>query len=82
MATFAATDAALLSGRHEGVIAEFDAFVGLGYITVVNGDRYLFHCIEIADGSRNVEAGSSVSFETVERFQRAEACKIIKVERL
>lgn len=82
MPVFAATDAPSLAGRHDGVVVEFDAFVGLGYITVANGDKYLFHCIEIADGSRDITVGSTVSFETVERFQHAEACKVVKGERL
>ena len=82
MPVFAATDSPLLTGRHDGVVAEFDAFVGLGYISAANSDKYLFHCIEIADGSRDIPVGCAVSFETVERFHRAEACKIVKGERL
>jgi CspA family cold shock protein len=82
MPVFAATDAPLLTGRHEGVVVEFDAFVGLGYVSAANSDKYLFHCIEIADGSRDIEVGCVVSFETIERFQHAEARQIVKGERL
>ena len=39
------------SGRR-GTVTSFDADVGLGSVTGSDGVDHLFHCIEIADGSR------------------------------
>jgi cold shock CspA family protein len=45
-----------------GRVAEFDEARGLG---VVDGDgtRYPFHCTAIADGTRTIDVGASVTFE-------------------
>lgn len=46
-----------------GRIVEFDAHVGLGHVETDDGKRYLFHCAEIADGSRTIEMGTTVKFD-------------------
>lgn len=62
--------------REVGVVADFDATVGLGHITTDRGETKLFHCIEIADGSRTIDVGTRVSFVAVTRFGHAEASDI------
>jgi cold shock CspA family protein len=58
-----------------GTVVEFDADVGLGVILA--GDvRYPFHCVEIADGSRDVEVGAVVTFDVLTKFGRYEASGI------
>ncbi len=46
-----------------GTVIEFDEYVGLGEVRTDGGDRFLFHCVEIADGSRTIEVGAEVEFE-------------------
>lgn len=55
-----------------GVVESFDAHRGLGYIDV-DGEKYLFHCAEIADGTRDIALNTRVSFVPVERFGISEA---------
>jgi cold shock CspA family protein len=78
MGTFAATDAPFVEGVLSGIVVEFDSPAGLGYIDSVSGDRYLFHCIAIADGSREIAVGQKVLFEIVMRFAKSEAWNIQK----
>ncbi len=58
-----------------GTVAEFDADIGLGVIET-DGVRYSFHCIEIADGSREIAVGADVSFEILCKIGRYEAASI------
>ena len=60
------------SSRRRGVVVEFDAHIGLGVVES-DGERFAFHCVEIADGSREVSVGESVEFEVREKFSRPEA---------
>ena len=62
--------------REAGVVADFDSAVGLGHIATDRGETKLFHCIEIADGSRTIDVGAQVSFVSVTRFGHAEASDI------
>lgn len=48
-----------------GRVAEFDSAVGLGVVEADGGRRYPFHCTAIADGSRTIDVGTSVSFRVV-----------------
>ena len=61
-----------------GTVAEFDHHRGLGVVesAVV---RYVFHCAEITDESRDIAVGASVSFLPVERFGLLEASQIVKL---
>ena len=59
-----------------GRVVSFDAAVGLGEIESSTGERHLFHCIEIADGSRTIAVGTTVSFDLLAKFGRYEAASI------
>lgn len=57
------------AGRRRGVVVAFDDEVGLGEVQITTADparggRLRFHCTQIADGSRTVPVGATVSFET------------------
>ena len=59
-----------------GRVVSFDAAVGLGEIETSAGERHRFHCIEIADGSRDIALATEVSFDLLHKFGRAEAANI------
>jgi len=59
-----------------GVVTGFDDGVGLGTISGADGAEHVFHCIEIADGSRAIDVGSEVSFDLLAKFGRWEAANI------
>jgi len=59
----------------EGTVTAFDAVVGLGVVDL-DGDSVPFHCIAIADGSRDISVGTTVSVVTARRFGRREAVKV------
>ena len=46
-------------------MAEFDDHVGLGVVEAEDGQRFPFHCTQIADGSRTIPVGAAVRFEVV-----------------
>jgi cold shock CspA family protein len=46
----------------EGRVAEFDDDRGIGWVEA-GGARWLFHCTQIADGTRTIVAGTRVTFE-------------------
>lgn len=62
-----------------GTVAEFDEGRGLGTVTGEDGRRYVFHCIEITDGTRTIEAGQIVRFEPLPKFGRIQAGRVTKV---
>ena len=58
--------------RRTGVVVDFDEHVGLGHIDGDgDGERFLFHCVEIL--SRKIAVGAAVSFVAVSRFGLREA---------
>jgi CspA family cold shock protein len=59
-----------------GRVEHFDADVGLGEIVADSGERYAFHCIEIADGTREIPVGVEVAFDLLPKFGRYEAADI------
>ena len=59
-----------------GAVVEFDREVGLGRVAAADGSTYSFHCIEIADGSRDIAVGASVTFELLGKLGRYEAARI------
>lgn len=59
-----------------GTVTEFSDARGLGTVTTQAGREYLFHVIEIADGSRTIEIGASVTFRALPKFGRFQACRI------
>lgn len=59
-----------------GTVTQFDEYVGLGEVTGPDGDVLLFHCVEIADGSRAIEVGTTVEFDVMTKFGRDEAARL------
>jgi cold shock CspA family protein len=51
-----------MTGTHAGTVREFDEFRGLGTVVADDGTSYPFHCTQIADGSRRIDAGAVVHF--------------------
>jgi cold shock CspA family protein len=45
-----------------GTVETFDKDLGLGEVRSGDGLLYPFHCTEIADGSRDIAAGTDVAF--------------------
>ncbi|MFK8026068.1 MAG: cold shock domain-containing protein [Ilumatobacter sp.] len=69
--------AELARGRgRTGTVTAFDAAVGLGTIESDEGEPFGFHCIEIADGSRDIAPGTPVSFDLLSKLGRHEAANI------
>lgn len=62
-----------------GQVTEFDVEKGLGSVRGENGVDYLFHVIEITDGTRTIDAGQRVSFRPLPRFGRFQAGRIHKI---
>lgn len=59
-----------------GTVVEFDEHVGLGHVEADDGQRYLFHCVEIADGSRTIAVGARVEFAVMVKFGSPEAAQL------
>lgn len=59
-----------------GRVATFDQARGLGEVADERGAVHSFHCIEIADGTRDIEVGADVSFEIRRKLGRLEAVAI------
>ncbi len=64
----------VISGR----VTEFDEAKGLGTVTADDGTSYLFHMIEIADGTRTIDVGLPVRFQPLPRFGRMQAGSLHK----
>jgi cold shock CspA family protein len=56
-----------------GTVTTFDRQVGLGEITGDDGRVIPFHCIAIADGSRDIPVGVAVEFGLMSKLGRYEA---------
>lgn len=56
-----------------GTVVDFDEHVGLGHVVSSTGDVHLFHCVEIADGSRSIDVGAAVEFDVVRKLGALEA---------
>jgi cold shock CspA family protein len=64
-------------GVLEGIVAEFDDPRGVGVARSDDGREFPFHCTAVADGSRTIEPGVSVTFEVrAGRLGRWEATAI------
>ena len=50
--------------------------MGLGAVTTAEGVEHLFHCAEIADGSRIISVGAAVTFELLPKLGRYEASQV------
>lgn len=62
----------------EGTVREFDEASGLGLIVSPDGRPFVFQCVEIADGTREIEVGRAVSFRPLPRFGAFQAGAIAK----
>jgi len=51
-----------------GTVHEFDEASGIGVIVSGDDQPFLFQCIEIADGTRDIDVGQAVSFRPLPRF--------------
>ncbi len=60
-----------------GTVTAFDKVVGLGEITRDDGTVVPFHCIVIADGSRDIPVGADVDFDLMCKLGRYEATRIV-----
>ena len=54
-------------------MVQFDGHSGLGAVRGEDGLDYLFHCVEIADGSRTIGVGASVEFVCLPKLGAYEA---------
>jgi cold shock CspA family protein len=45
-----------------GTVVEFDDPRGLGTVVTADGERFPFHCTQIADGTRTIDVGAAVTF--------------------
>jgi cold shock CspA family protein len=55
-----------------GTVTSFDDDRGLGEI-IADGVTYPFHCVSIADGTRSIAVGVTVSFLILPKLGRYEA---------
>ena len=62
-----------------GTVTRFDDAKGLGTVAADDGTAYLFHVIEIADGTRTIDVGTDVSFQPLPKFGRLQAARIHKL---
>jgi cold shock CspA family protein len=62
----------------DGTVREFDEERGIGVIVGADEQSFLFQCIEIADGTRTIDAGQAVSFRPLPRFGAFQAGAIDK----
>lgn len=62
-----------------GVIESFDDAAGLGVVRGDDGRSWPFHCVSIADGSRTIEPGTRVTFDTRFHVARDEAVSVSRV---
>jgi cold shock CspA family protein len=65
-----------VSAPAQGTVATFDREVGLGTVRAADGTVLPFHCIEIADGSRDIAVGTSVDFSVIAKLGRYEAAGV------
>jgi CspA family cold shock protein len=61
-----------------GTVTQFDDATGLGTVTALDGREYVFHCIEIADGSRSIVVGQPVRFQPLPKFGHFQAGRVTK----
>ena len=62
----------------DGTVREFDEAKGIGVIVSDDDRPFVFQCIEIADGTRNIDVGQAVSFRPLPRFGLFQAGAIEK----
>jgi cold shock CspA family protein len=65
-----------MDASHHGTVSAFDREVGLGEVTDDDGRVWPFHCIAIADGTRDIATSTRVAFELLPKLGRWEATAI------
>lgn len=65
-----------MTAAHVGTVVAFDAAVGLGEVERHDGQRFQFHCIELADGTRTIDVATPVTFELLCKLGRYEASAV------
>ncbi|MEO6653810.1 MAG: hypothetical protein ABIP17_14270 [Ilumatobacteraceae bacterium] len=63
----------------DGIVTEFADDRGLGTVVAGDGATFLFHVIEIADGTRSIDVGQAVRFQPLAKFGTRQAAAIHKV---
>ena len=58
-----------------------DEASGLGVVATAAGVEFPFHCVEIADGTRAIDVGTEVEFESLRKLGRIEAAAIRPIGR-
>lgn len=66
---------------HLGRVTAFDGTTGIGTVEDDCGAGFLFHCLEIADGTRAIEPGTDVVFDVLSKLGAGEAVEIVKLHR-
>jgi len=66
---------------HLGRVTAFDGITGIGTVEDDRGVGFLFHCVEIADGTRAIEPGTDVVFDVLSKLGAGEAVEIVKLHR-
>ena len=59
-----------------GTVVAFDKEVGLGTVRRDDGAEFEFHCIELADGTRDILVGAQVGFDLIGKLGRYEAAAV------
>jgi cold shock CspA family protein len=59
-----------------GTVTEFDERRGLGTVRADDGRAYLFHCTQVAGGTRTIAVGTPVTFTVWPRLGRYEAADV------
>ncbi|MEQ1700507.1 MAG: hypothetical protein ABMA25_10365 [Ilumatobacteraceae bacterium] len=67
-----------MSQAARGMVVAFDAAIGLGEVERTDGERFPFHCIEIADGTRTIDVGAAVTFQLLCKLGRYEAAAVTR----
>ena len=67
-----------MTAEHTGTVIAFDGAVGLGHVERDDGRRFLFHCIELADGTRSIEVATPVTFGLLCKLGRYEASAVTR----
>ena len=69
-------DTASTEGTRRGKVTGFDPHRGLGTVLGDDGTEFPFHCVSIADGSRDIAVGEIVEFGVAFKVKRDEAVLI------
>ena len=59
-----------------GTVVDFNDPVGLGHVQGADGSVLLFHCTQIADGTRTIPSGTHVTYRRVSRPKGDEAYEV------